>query len=233
MLLVFVSYTTFFVFFSYISLVLRQGLAMAFIFYAVACIINVEEEARNKKIFIPLLLASFTHWSAIPIAIIILIIKNKSIRIKHLVLLWALSSILFLSDLQSKIFKPIANLLPPLESYSSQSTIDYYGSVNRIDFLVFSFIWVVIGLYFYNKLNKEKSYGIVLKIYISLNIFFLLFGFIAFSDRLASYSWFFIPVIIWYPLFKQKKYTPVLMTGYLLIFTIIGMLTGTINSLIR
>jgi hypothetical protein len=36
--------------------------------------------------------------------------------------------------------------------------------------------------------------------YVVFNALFLAFGFVAFSDRIASYSWFLAPMLLWRPL---------------------------------
>ena len=48
-------------------------------------------------------------------------------------------------------------------------------------------------------------YEWLLKSYIGFSIVYILFGYIGFSDRLAGYAWFLIPVIIFYPIIKMKS----------------------------
>lgn len=57
------------------------------------------------------------------------------------------------------------------------------------------------------------------------NVYFLLFGFIAYSNRIAAYSWFLIPIIIMYPLLKGEKYNPILLSLIVFGFTLSALIS--------
>jgi hypothetical protein len=53
----------------------------------------------------------------------------------------------------------------------------------------------------------DPRYAELVKYYVAWNCVYLLFGFVAFADRLAGYSWFLVPILVWFPVLKREKYS--------------------------
>ena len=79
-------------------------------------------------------------------------------------------------------------------------------------------------------MNEDYLYEWLLKSYIGFSIVYILFGFIGYSDRLAAYAWFFIPIIVFYPVIKMKsKYRLFWMTTGITINIILFIFFDVIN----
>lgn len=222
-LFVFASYITFFIFFNYVLNVMRQGLAISFIILAISVLIS----KKNKKtsFYIPIILAPLFHITSLPLSVILLILRWFKVRFKTIFLLWLISIILFITHLNQKF---LSNLpFEQLELYSSERFLEQYGLVNRMDFLLFSVFFAVLGylIWKYSLNKKDTEYELLLKIYITFNIYFTLLGFIAYSDRLASYSWMLIPILIWKGVCETNNYR-LKSLALLIIFIFTGLLTG-------
>ena len=96
----------------------------------------------------------------------------------------------------------------------------------RLDFLIFSLLPILIGLFYIYKLKfNDLIYNELLSIYITANAFWLLMIRIPFSNRLAYLSWFLYGLVIAYPLIKStglrnvNRYYSMLLFG-LFIFSI-------------
>lgn len=228
--LLFFSYVNFPFFFGYIVNGIRQGFAMSFLLLSLCLLIN-----GNKKeiLFISsLVLAILSHNAALPFALLLLLLRfYKKLSLKFSISVWIISSFLFLTGLNRSVLNPVALFIEPLAGYLSEEALSRYAGVNRVDFLLFSLIFIIIGVFFYNKLNLENknTYRIILNSYILFNALFVLFGFIAFSNRLSTFSWWFIPIVIWYPIFKNEENQK---TNSLLIISVVvaSLIIGTFTS---
>ena len=75
----------------------------------------------------------------------------------------------------------------------------------RLDFLLFSILPILIGLFYFYKLKFNNAvYNEILAIYITANAFWLLVIRIPFSNRFAYLSWFLYGLVIAYPLVKSS-----------------------------
>lgn len=177
----------------YASLVIRQGLSMAILFSAVCLVLA----GRRVRWWCALLIgAALLHWSAIPAAVVIFVLARTTVRLRWALVAWVVASVLFLTGLQSQILQPIAKFIPQVASYTNGSLVyAYAGGVNRLDFFVYSFAVLSVGLLALRFGVTPSWYSKLVVIYVFLNIYFLLFGFISYSDRLAAYSWSLAPLI--------------------------------------
>lgn len=193
--LVYFTYVNYVFYYSTHLHVIRQGMAIAILVLAIAGILK-----KNNYLFYPCIFtAPLFHLSALPFALILFFIKKTIISIKHSLLIWCALSILFLTNLNKNVFSFIPH--NKILKYSSLDIILRYGKTNRLDFYLFSLIFIIYCLIFliYVKV-RDNAFTIISNIYILFNAVFLMFGFIAYSDRIALYSWYIIPIIIWYPL---------------------------------
>lgn len=226
-LFVIFSYLNFFLFFNYILNVIRQGMAISFLILALASLVNGKHK-KNYEFYLYILVAPLFHNTAIYGSVILLMLKHINIRLKTVIKIWLIFVVLFLTNF-NRIF-----LLLPIDYYSlytSDSIIQHYGETNRLDFLIFSIIFGIIGIYLYYKVTKKIEYEIIVKYYLLMNILFLALGFISFSDRLAGYSWLIIPLILWKGFEKSSQYR-IIAFLLLIIFIVSGIIMGVSEDIL-
>ncbi|MDR2919870.1 MAG: EpsG family protein [Tannerella sp.] len=81
----------------------------------------------------------------------------------------------------------------------------------RIDFIIYSFIPILLGMYYRYKLKfNDVFYVILLNTYIIANSVWIILIRAAYTNRIAYLSWFIISIVIVYPLLKKHlvKYQP-------------------------
>ena len=226
-LLVFISYTNYFVFFNYVLNTMRQGLAISIILILISYVIF---NPKNKtSIFVLSIIAPLFHLSAlIPVVLILLYTLIKP-KLKLVFWVWILSIILSLTSLNKTVFSNVK--LDMLNTYSSLESIERYGEVNRIDFILFSITFGIAFYIFAKKSNgTDQKIEQLTSIYFLLNSYFLLLGFVAYSDRIAAFSWFIIPLIVWKIVFSTQKVSFTFLT--MLIFIILGIVTKSYSIFI-
>ncbi|MFE3977716.1 MULTISPECIES: EpsG family protein [unclassified Priestia] len=222
------GYVSIFFFSNLITNIIRQGLSLSLIILAVC--LYVQKERKDFYFFLSLFCASLFHYSTVPVALLLTFINVKNTKIKTLLFIWFAFSISFLLKIPS-IFSPLIND-PTLSRYMSDYASSIYeGGIYRKNFLIFSLFWIVLSLIIYKKINFNLKYSLLLKFYILTNLYFLMFGFIPFSDRFAIYSWCFIPLLVWYPLSLIKKNQSLIIFSICLISLIIGIITGSFSYL--
>ncbi|MGG0382072.1 EpsG family protein [Priestia filamentosa] len=227
-----------FLFFGYMSLsfyenlitnIIRQGLAISLVILAVCLYLKTGK--RTLSFFLILALALLFHYSAAPI-IILSLINVKKIKLRNLLIIWFIFLIPFLLKTKNLLIAPFASS-KVLSTYSSEYAVDLYGGgVYRTDFLLFSFFFILIGLYMRRLCSNNVKYELLLKIYILFNLYFLTFGSLPFSERFALYSWILIPLLIWYPLSIIEKKKSFAVFGVYFLFLSIAIITGSFDYLI-
>lgn len=228
LLFVLFSYTLFAFFYSYATMALRQGMAISFILMAISFLINNgTDRSNNIKALLCLVVSILFHWTSFPFALATWLLFKFEIKLRYLIVIWITFALMFVLGIQDNILSPIFNLIPKLDIYTSTQVLSNYSGVNRNDFFLFSAIWIIYCVVFYIYFCKNGTYKQLIKLYVSFNSIFLLFGFVAYSDRIAGYSWFLIPVIVWYPLLKREKYHRLVVAAMLLGFVLVGFLSGT------
>lgn len=204
--LIMFGYLSFFYLYNFSTNTLRQGIAAAFILLFIVCINNKE---YKKAIFSFALACSF-HVTAI-ISFFLFIINKFKITLKSMVVFYIFSSLLMLTGLNSILIPDLTQILggelqSKVESYSSSTVIERYGLVNRLDFYVFTTVWVLWSLFFVKRFKVTDSfYTWIIKSYLLLSSVYLLFGFIGYSDRIAAFGWFLTPILIFYPIIKMNN----------------------------
>ena len=203
-LLIFFMFYSLFFFYNFNSNIIKQGLATSFVLIA---IVNLNNDNILKAIIFSLIGISF-HYSALIIFVIYLIYYLKP-SIKLLIGLYITSIILLLTNLNQvflKLFTYLGNsyFLNQITFYTSDSTISSYGMVNRIDFVIFNTFWIFFSYIIYLKSAEEQQLRRYIKYYIGFSIVFSFFAFITYSDRIAIYSWFLLPILIHLTLINNK-----------------------------
>ena len=188
---------------SYASQVARQGMSMVMLFAAICLILT---GVRSGWWILLLFAAALMHWSAIPIALTIALLTFVRVRLRVLVAVWGVVAILFLTGVQERLLGPVAEIIPGLSDYTNPTlNQEYTGGVNRRDFLIFSLVILVVGLIAVRRGTPTPWYPRLMAFYVTLNIYFLLFGFILYSDRLAAYSWTLAPLVLATPFAYPKS----------------------------
>lgn len=109
------------------------------------------------------------------------------------------------------------NLFLSIGSDIDDKVIDYLGedlstynfsrlkSGFRLDFIIYSFIPVLIGWFaIFKKKIKSEQYAFLLNTYAFINAIWLLCMYAMFTNRIAYLSWLMYPVVLIYPLLKEE-----------------------------
>ena len=229
-LFAFLSYPFFYI---YSFNVLRQGIAMMLIILAISLWI---EKKYSLKFFLTLIAAGLFHSSSILFSTALFFMLLFRLKTRTLLFFWVISAFLFITNLNQLIlnFQFIQNS-SYVETYTSQRFLEAYGGqTNKLNFFIFSIFFIFLFLYLYKRqqLKEEKKiiYNLLIKVYIVFNSIFLLLGFVAYSDRVASYSWIFIPILTTYPFLHSIKDARLKIFIVLFIFFIVGLFTSPFIS---
>lgn len=206
-------------FYMYVFDGIRQGLAIMLLMLGIS---YWTEKKNSLKFYLCLIASGLFHDTAFIMAIIIIIVFLFKLKLRTLLSIWGVTAILFLTGLNAKILNfDFFRSIVYIAIYADPNSIKQFGEVNKLNFFVFTsfFLFASLFLYKYIKLEKAqmKIYSLIIKCYIGFSAVFLLFGFIAYSNRIAMYSWFLIPLLICYPVLYSKKYSNVLLFFVILI----------------
>ncbi|WP_343988021.1 EpsG family protein, partial [Terrabacter terrae] len=191
-------------FLSYSSVVIRQGLAVTCLFVAVSYVVRGE---RSLWLWLALAAAASLHWSAIPFSLALLLLTVKNVPIKTAVLAWLAGVVGFMLGVQELVVGGVIPYIPKADYYLSSLAYEQYGSAgNRMKFMLVGAAVGVVGLIGLKVVANDAIYGRLLVVFLIFNTFYLALGFVAYSDRLASYSWFLAPLLVWYPLDRRFEH---------------------------
>lgn len=224
----FFCYLNFFLFFGYITNTVRQGFAIAFLLLAIVKF--VISDKRSFSFYLLLIIPPLFHDTSLPLSIGLLLLSIFKLNTKHLMSLWTLFAVLFLTGLNGRIFSQLSAYFSDISAYSSTTTLQNYGGgTNRLDFFIFSTFFVMLFIFIKKyTLNQDPHYSKLTNVYILFNIFFLALGFVAYTDRIAAYSWFLIPMLLIYPLSNNIKYNDLILFVTVLAFAIVSIINGSI-----
>ncbi|MEB2298032.1 EpsG family protein [Lysinibacillus xylanilyticus] len=224
-------------FYAYIFNGVRQGITLSLIILIIGLILK-KEKIPIFRVLVVSILSFFIHSTSIAIIATILFVKKTNINNKKLIMFWLFASIIYITDINKILLKiPYLSNLSIMKEYSSQDVLLFYGSQNSIMFWIFSAFFLVCFLFSVFLCEKNKfmdgqileRYKFLIKIYISINSLFLIFGFIAFSNRIAIYSWYLIPLIFGFLFVNIKPRNQLFVLFGIFIALIIGVLTGALN----
>ena len=224
LLFVFFTYLNFFIYYSYGAHAIRQGFSVLFILIALCLMVSKD----YKWFYLCLFAAPLFHVAALPFVVALLLLRIFKIDLGVLVSIWIAFALLFVTGYNESLFGIVSKYYEPIGAYSSAEALMGCKS-NRLEFLLFSALFLLIVIILYNTWAKDKeNYKLILNAYILLNIIFIMFGFIGYSYRLASYSWYLIPILIWFPILKPKTYKPYISSILVVAVFITGLLTGVV-----
>lgn len=169
--------------------IVRQGLAVPMLL--LGYVFLVDRNFVVSTIF--LLLAASLHSSAM---VHILLAPLLLVRLRVIMSGVVLLSLLYLSNLSQALLSPVMGWLgmgATLAEISQYGEFSEYRSGVRFDFWVFTgfFVAVATALWYRNVVSETLP-----KIICISFIPFLLFGYIAYSDRLLVFSWYLIPAVV-------------------------------------
>lgn len=207
-LLFFLMVLSSFLFFSYGHNTIRAGVASSFLILAFS--LFFKNRIWNIIAIALMLMSIGVHKSMmIPAAAFLLSIFFKNSKI--LIVCWI--SAFFVSFLAGDY---IANLLGNMvtenagEQAGGYITSDEQGVYDRgfrIDFILYSLAPIVVGGYYiFKKEFFNREYITFYNTYIITNIFFVLVIRANYIDRFGYLSWMLMPIILIYPLLKQRLF---------------------------
>lgn len=216
---------------AYTSNTVRQGLSLALLVLGVCLVLR-----RASWWWWTTMLAASTlfHWSAAPAAGLVLAFAVLRPRLRTVLVAWCVAAALFVTGLQEHLLGPLAQFVPALDTYMSDELVaTYTGGTNRIDFLAFSAVFLVVGVVAVRRASVPSWYPALVGAYALLNVYFLLFGFIAFSDRLAAYSWSLAPFVLAVPFLDPRSGTGHAVTvAFVAGVVAVGLATGPLAQMI-
>ncbi len=159
----------------------------------------------NKKLWMFTLMfaATLFHGSMMLPAVMLAICRYFD-KTKIYMYLWSLS--IPVSFIAGYYFNEIfASMIDDHRSaYMTTKVNEGYNIGFRIDFIIYSLIPMLVGVYYiYKKNYKDKFYKFLFNGYLLTNIFWILVIRSNFSDRFAYLSWFMIPFLLAYPILKE------------------------------
>lgn len=204
-------------FYNYGTNTIRAGVSLSVFMFA----ISRKHFWRGTLIF--LVLAVLIHKTFLLPSVFYLFTKIYN-RKDHFIWIWI--AFLLLSFLFGSGF---ATLFGDYFSFTD-NRIDYYLGENelvyktgfRVDFIIYSFLPILLSLYYKKKGYSNSFYSHLLSTYVLCNGFWLLLIRIPFTDRVAYLSWFLIPFIALYPLLTQRIVERQKLLVALIIFVLFG-----------
>ncbi|GAA1630191.1 hypothetical protein GCM10009700_17210 [Brevibacterium sanguinis] len=219
-------------FMDYSSFLLRQGLSISFLFLALALVLR---GARVVWIVLLVGVGLLFHWSAIPAALIIVLIRLIRMRTDILLGVWVILSAAYFTGMNERLAGPLGASVEQVDVYSDPSlAAEYTGGTNRPSFWLFSAGPLAVSYVAFKKLTVlPEWYPKLLNAFILLNGYFLLMGFVFFSDRLAAYSWSLVPAVVSIPFLAYRgTAAPVVRLGLLVAFTLWAVYFGSFDVLV-
>lgn len=206
---------------NYLGSGFKQGIGFGFMLWGLNYILDRKDPKWIRGLLL-LFIATLFHTSFWLVNIVFVawyfIFRKKSLS-------WSVSVLIFSALLAlAGLVERIANALIPsflLDSLSFNEYFDgtftsgeHFKSLNyvsgfRADFAIFTFIPIICLLLIRRKYASMKGSDDIVKIYCLLASVYFMLSFIPFSDRVASFSWFLIPFMLFTQLgrlnFKNYK----------------------------
>lgn len=193
---------TAFSFYSYSVNGIRNGMACHLLLPAMG--LWLTDQKKNWAILI-FVCAFFIHNStALPILCFFIALYFRFPKTYLYIWLAAIVLSFLLGSTTEKLFMGL-NFDDRLDRYINREgeDIEIYKTGFRIDFLLYSSMPVLLGVYvIFKRKIKDAIYSTLLSTYLLTSIFWVLMIHAPYSNRFAYLSWFMYPVILAYPLLK-------------------------------
>lgn len=203
----FVVYLAAFSTYSYSVNGIKAGAAAAFFLVAIA----MRKEKRKLWVAVFLFLSlGFHHSMLMPIAAFLIcwICKNPKPYMVFWVVCFVMAAlhVSFFQDLFVSIGEDVDDKIVGYFRQGTKGYIkrDFFGGF-RIDFILYSFIPILVGwIAVFKKNIKSSSYLFLLNLYTFINAIWMLCMYASFTNRIAYLSWSLYPIVLIYPLLKEK-----------------------------
>ena len=189
-------------FFSYGDNTLRSGMAYSLL------LVGVSFFTERKAVGIAFAcLAIFIHHSMlIPVSALAVALFYRNTKVIFLGWIFLLIvSIVFGNATQEFLAGFFENAEDQRMTSYALGQSDVYKQGFRLDFLIYGFVPIALGLYYrYRKRFEDPFYLWILNTYIIANGFWLLMIRAVFTDRFAYLSWGLMPIVLFYPLIRRR-----------------------------
>jgi len=190
-----------FPFFYSLSLnVLRQGIALVFVLYA----LDAEITNRRLRSLVMLFGGIAFHASSVIYLPVILALRWRLTSLRCLLAIWFVCVACSAVGLPQQIINTLESLIPAsiqaqypyYFSYLTGQLAQDYDTGFKLRFLLFSSLPLA-GFLAVRWLGFRpgKDFHYVLRVYLAVNALFFFFGYIPFSDRIALLSWQLMPIL--------------------------------------
>ena len=167
---------------------LRQGLAASLV------VLAMSGRGVGRTRLVLLWGACLVHWSALVPAILVTLHLWLRPSRQALWMMLLGGAALFVTGANATLLRPLAGANDLSGSYTSEESFVLYGDAgNRLDFFVFTCALVAIAAVLEHLARRENP---ALDGFLVLCLAYFLFGFVAFSDRIASFAWVYWVVVL-------------------------------------
>jgi len=233
---IFITYILYPGFIAYLANTKRQGLALVFMLLAISYLFKNEKVKGTVALTISVLFHNTMLLVLLPIFLFSWL-KEKNI-LKYVSIIYIISlivSIMGLNELiQSDVMIEFFQMGARYERYVlGETEINYYTGF-RFDFTLFSLLPIFIYFYFRTRIKgaDKKRVKSWLGLYLLLSSIYQFLSFIPFSDRLAAFSWFMLPLVCYIVLESVSKKYAVWFTVLLLFVGVVLLQIYTSNYLL-
>lgn len=202
-------------FFAYGINTIRAGFALSLFLIGIT-------KHKNKLVFLLWGLAAVSMHKSIILPFLAFILTGFYDKPIVFFRFWCIALILSFINV-SFIYEFFQSNLGSFDERSSYLDINaetHYKTGFRVDFILYSFVPILFGLYYILKLKiRDIIYSRLFSSYLIVNAIWLLVIRMNFTDRFAYLSWFLIPFIILYPLItyrlalNQRKLVGIVLLG--------------------
>jgi hypothetical protein len=188
---------------------IRNGLASSIFIFAMAFY-------ERKWIMFAIMVLSVTFHKSMLLPFVAFLLSYKVANTKILIKAWlffVVFSYLLGSQIENMIYEYFSNsgLFDDrrVETYfSDEIDGESVQRSYRLDFIIYSSIAILLGYYYkYIKGFKSVLYDKLLNTYILANIVWVILIYAAYTNRTAYLSWFIMPIVLIYPILKEKLFT--------------------------
>lgn len=183
---------------------LRNGLAASFFIFSFNYV-------NRKWLMFFILLLSVSFHKSMLLTLLALLAGSYIKNTKLLIYVWIFVAVLmyFMGNQIDPYVSDLFNLILKFDVRDGDMFSDNYNEIiqrrYRFDFILYSAVPIVLGYWFiYKKGYNNKFYTVLLHTYIISNTVWLFMIYAAFTNRIAFLSWFLMPLIMIYPLLKEK-----------------------------
>lgn len=208
------TFISMFMFYNLGMNVLRQGIAIPLALIAILTM-------HNRKIVLGglvFLLSLFFHKSVI-ILLFCYMLTKANLKARITITVWVAFSLLsFLGFLD--FIKDFISVGDDYSHLTTEYAMDKYKTGFRLDFWVFSFLFLVIA-WWGVKESKSTKAKLVFDMYVYSNIIFIILFSIPYSDRIGLFSWCLIPFILSQVIFLRGEVNfkmQIVVTAFIFLF---------------